>query len=375
VLASGAAFYAPVYQSADALLAAVRETELLYYRDGVSSTISVDRQGNHRFYRTNGKTDASTDPGDMANQILLGHLPMLLHPDPADVFILGLGTGVTAGAVARYPVRSIEIVDIEPAAREATRFFEAENRRVLADPRARLITADGRNALLARPRTYDVIISDPSDLWVAGVGTLFTREFYEVARSRLRPGGIMVQWIHTHAILPAQLKLIVATFRSAFPATSLWRPNRGDIILMGSVAPVVWDYDRLRQVDDRNVATVALAESRADYVLRAAAMAASEGEITAPETTAQQPRILEFLLDASLIPSGHGAATIEVFRNGSPVAPCAVAGSAVPRAAAWIRAARTSLTNSSECPSEQNASPKRSVARPWPSASPPQKAQ
>lgn len=247
VLASGAAFYAPVYKSVDELLAAVRETELLYYRDGVSSTISVDRQGNHRFYRVNGKTDASTDPGDMANQLLLGHLPMLLHPDPADVFILGLGTGVTAGAVARYPVRSIEIVDIEPAAREATRFFEAENRRVLADPRARLITADGRNALLARPRTYDVIISDPSDLWVAGVGTLFTREFYEVARSRLRPGGIMVQWIHTHALLPAQLKLIVATFRSAFPATSLWRPNRGDIILMGSVAPVVWDYDRLRQ--------------------------------------------------------------------------------------------------------------------------------
>jgi spermidine synthase len=247
VLASGAGFYAPVYKTADELLAAVGRTEVLFYKDGVSTTLTVDRSGGYRFYRVNGKTDASTHPGDMANQLLLGHLPMLLHPAPQDVFILGLGTGVTAAAVARYPVHSIDIVDLEPAAPEAARFFEMENRRVLADPRTRLITADGRAALLARPQSYDVIISDPSDIWVAGVGTLFTREFYQIARSRLRPGGVMVQWFHTHVLAPEQMKLIVATFRRVFPNASLWRPNRGDIILLGSVQPLPWDYGRLRQ--------------------------------------------------------------------------------------------------------------------------------
>jgi len=247
VLASGAAFYAPVYKTADELRAAVGRTELLYYKDGVSTTLSVDRAGGYRFYRVNGKTDASTHPGDVANQLLLGHLPMLLHPAPQDVFILGLGTGMTAAAVARHPVRRIDIVDLEPAAREAARHFEMENRRVLTDPRTRLITADGRAALLARPQRYDVIISDPSDVWIAGVGTLFTREFYRIAASRLRPGGVMVQWLHTHVLPPEQMKLIVATFRGVFPHASLWRPNRGDIILLGSTQPRPWDYQRLRQ--------------------------------------------------------------------------------------------------------------------------------
>jgi spermidine synthase len=246
-LAQGAGFYAAIYENAAGLLDAERRSEILFYRDGISTTLSVDRQGIHRFYRSNGKTDASTDPGDMANQLLLGHLPMLAHPDPKDVFVLGLGTGVSAAAIARYPVRSIEIADIEASSRDATRFFDAENRNILADPRVSFLVADGRNALLARRKTYDVILSDPSDVWVAGVGNLFTREFYSLARSRLRPGGVMVQWFHGHSLPPEQMKLIVATFRSVFPHTSFWRPNRGDIILMGTVEPTPWDLERIRQ--------------------------------------------------------------------------------------------------------------------------------
>ena len=107
--------------------------------------------------------------------------------------------------------------------------------------------ADGRNALLARKKTYDVILSDPSDVWVAGVGNLFTREFYALARSRLRPGGVMVQWFHGHSLPPEQMKLIVATFRSVFPHTRSGGPNRGDVILMGTVEPTPWDLARLRQ--------------------------------------------------------------------------------------------------------------------------------
>ncbi len=247
LLSMGTGFYAAIYGSVENLLAAERRSELLFYEDGIATTLSVDRQGPYLFYRSNGKTDASTDPGDMANQLLLGHLPMLLHPDPRDVFVIGLGTGVSAAAAARYPARSIEIADIEGAAREATQRFAAQNRNVLADPRVRFLVADGRNALLARKRTFDVIISDPSDVWVAGVGSLFTKEFYELARTRLKPGGVMVQWFHMHSLPPEQMKLIVATFRSVFPQTSLWRPNRGDVILIGTVDPVPWNLERLRR--------------------------------------------------------------------------------------------------------------------------------
>ena len=126
---------------------------LLYYRDGINTTISVDQTGQTLFYRSNGKTDASTDPVDMANQLLLGHLPMLLHPAPRDVFVLGLGTGITAAAIARYPVQHIDIVELEPAAAKAARFFDSYTRKVLDDPRVRLIVGDGRNRLLECPRS------------------------------------------------------------------------------------------------------------------------------------------------------------------------------------------------------------------------------
>jgi spermidine synthase len=247
ILLSGAAYFGSLGATPEAFLEGARASKLLFYEDGVATSISVDEQNGIRLYRSNGKTDASSDPGDMANQLLLGHLPMVLHPDPKDVFILGMGTGVTAAAVARYPVQSIEIVDIEPASRRAAAYFEPENRRVVSDPRTRFIAADGRNALLARGKSYDVIISDPSDVWVAGVGNLFTREFYELARDHLRTDGVMVQWFHMHALQPENMKLIVATFRSVFPDASFWRPNRGDIILVGTRNGVPWDYTRLRE--------------------------------------------------------------------------------------------------------------------------------
>lgn len=245
-LASGAGYFAKQYASAQQFLDAARDMELLFYKDGINTTLSVDRFQGNRFYRSNGKTDASTYPSDLVVQVLLGQLPMLLHPDPKDVFDLGLGTGTSAAAVARYPVRSIDIVDIEPAGREAVRFFEPENRGILSDPRVRYTAADGRNFLLARPRKYDVIICDPSDVWVAGVANLFTREFYELARSRLNPGGVFVQWWHTHALHPDQMKLIVGTLRRVFPYSSYWRPNLGDVIVVGTPEPLAWDYERIR---------------------------------------------------------------------------------------------------------------------------------
>jgi spermidine synthase len=241
VFAAGIGFFAPRFGSVEGFTRAVAGMRLLYYRDGINSTISVDETEGQLIYRSNGKTDASTYPSDMATQLLLGHLPMLLHPAPQDVFVLGLGTGVTAAAVARYPVRRIDVVEIEPAAREAARLFDRFNQGVLDDPRLRLLVADGRNRLLAASDRYDVVISDPSDLWVAGTGTLFTIEFYRAVRARLRPGGVMIQWLHTDALAPPDLALLVGTFRSVFPRAELWTSGIGDLLLIGSTGHLNWD--------------------------------------------------------------------------------------------------------------------------------------
>jgi spermidine synthase len=156
VFAAGIGFFASRFASLEAIEQAIRDLRLLYYKDGINTTISVDQVGDHLVYRSNWKTDASTYPTDMSTQQLLGHLPMLRHPAPQDVFVLGLGTGVTAAAVARYPVQRIDIVELEPAGVEASRFFDRWNRSILNDPRVRLLLADGRNRLRAFADRYDI---------------------------------------------------------------------------------------------------------------------------------------------------------------------------------------------------------------------------
>jgi spermidine synthase len=247
VFAIGTAFFAPMFATTEGLARGLAELRLLYYRDGINTTISVDLVGEHLVYRSNGKTDASTYPRDMANQIMLGHVPMLLHPGPRDVFVLGLGTGVTAAAVAQHPVRRIDILELEPAAIDAARFFDRQNRRVLDDARVRVIVGDGRNRLLGSSARYDVVISDASDIWVAGVGSLFTQEFYQTVRARLNRGGVMVQWVHTNSLAPSEFRLLVATFRTVFPHMAIWSPGVGDVLLVGSSEPVPWVYDRVVQ--------------------------------------------------------------------------------------------------------------------------------
>jgi spermidine synthase len=247
VFAAGIGFFAPRLESNETLADVVSSMRLLYYRDGINTTISVDQTGQSLFYRSNGKTDASTDPIDMANQLLLGHLPMLLHPAPRDVFVLGLGTGVTAAAIARYPARHIDIVELEPAAAKAARLFDSYTRKVLDDPRVHLIIGDGRNRLLGMPKQYDVIVSDPSDIWVAGTGSLTTLEYYRIVAARLRPGGIFAQWVHTHALLPDDLELLAATFHAVFPHMEIWTSAPGNLIFLGTRDSVPWDYARLKQ--------------------------------------------------------------------------------------------------------------------------------
>ena len=210
VFAAGIGFFAPRYED-QAVGDIANGMHLVYYRDGASATMSVDETGQTLFYRSNGKTEASTDPVDVPNQLLLGHLPMLLHPGARDVFLFGLGTGMTAAAVARYPVQQIDIVEPERAVVPAARFFDSYTGKVLDDSRVHLIFGDGRDRLQGMPKQYDVVISDISDIWVAGASASATIEHYRAVAERLKPGGVFAQRIDTHALVPDDLELLTAT--------------------------------------------------------------------------------------------------------------------------------------------------------------------
>jgi spermidine synthase len=236
LLSSGAYKYASAASGLD-LTTSLTAGRLLYYREGASATVAVREVAGTTSLSIDGKVDAS-NAGDMLTQRLLAHIPLLLHPEPTRVAILGLGSGVTLGSALRHPIEAADVLEISPEVVEASRFFEPENHQALADPRTRLIIGDGRTHLRLSRDQYDVIVSEPSNPWMAGIAALFTREFFEAARARLSPGGLLCQWAHTYDISEQDLKSIVATFLSVFPDGTLWLVGEGDVLLVGSTEPL-----------------------------------------------------------------------------------------------------------------------------------------
>ncbi len=219
---------------------------VLYYREGVSATVSVREiaQG-ELVLRINGKNDASTT-GDMPNQVLLGHLPMLLcQADRPDVLHIGLGGGVSLGAITRHPVTRVECVEIAPEVWEAADWFAPYTHAALKDPRVVPVTADGRNHLALTRRTYDAIVSQPSNPWISGIGSLFTHEFFELCRARLKPHGLAVVWLQSYSLAAEDFRRVLATFSSVFPECSLWEAKPGsDYLLVGTLDPFEVDVAR-----------------------------------------------------------------------------------------------------------------------------------
>jgi spermidine synthase len=219
---------------------------LLYYRDGAAATVSVKRAAGTLSLAIDGKVDASNS-GDMLTQKALAHLPLLLHPNPRNVAVIGLGSGVTLASALLHPIERVDVLEVSPEVVEASRYFVADNRGALADPRTHLVLGDGRSHLLLSTRTYDIIISEPSNPWMAGVAALFTREFFAAARRRLAPGGIICQWAHTYNISDGDLRSIVATFTSVFPEGTMWMVGRGDVLLVASTGPLAPRLGNLEQ--------------------------------------------------------------------------------------------------------------------------------
>src|SRR5262245_39884789 len=169
----------------------------------------------------------------MRTQLLLGHLPMLFKGHAERVLVIGLGSGVTAAAIAIHRTRKIDCVEIEKKVAEAARFFERENYIILRHGNFKLILDDGRNYVRHTPIQYDVITSEPSNLWMSGVSNLFTREFFLSAKQRLKPNGLMCQWIHLYQISLEDVHVFLKTFHSVFPHLYVWI-DESDMLVVGS---------------------------------------------------------------------------------------------------------------------------------------------
>jgi spermidine synthase len=237
LLAAGVYMYAPYVPKDLDLETQLKAGDLLYYGEGAAATVSVKKLTGTTTLAVDGKTDAS-NRGDMLTQKLIAHLPLLLHRDPKEVFVIGLGSGMTAGAALTHPITRADVIEISPEVVKASDYFKTENRNALADPRTHLIIGDGRSHLALSTKQYDVIVSEPSNPWIAGVSSLFTREFFESARRRLAPGGVICQWINAYNINTADLKSVIATFTNVFPQGTVWLVGQDDVLLLATLDPI-----------------------------------------------------------------------------------------------------------------------------------------
>jgi spermidine synthase len=213
----------PQYRSYEDYRRNIHHQSLLFYKDDKDTTVTVEqaRDGN-LFLKVNGKTDASSR-GDLPTQLLPTHVPLLLKPDATQVLVIGLGSGITAGSALRHPLERLDLVEISAGVVEAAQFFKDHNYNALEDSRLRLHLEDAKTLLRLTPRRYDVIIREPSNPWIVGIGNLFSVDFYREARRHLTEGGLLAQWFHTYEMDNDTLRLILRTFASVFEHVTLWK--------------------------------------------------------------------------------------------------------------------------------------------------------
>jgi len=211
------------------------QEELLSFVEGRQGTVTVHRT--HTVppiiaLRFNGKTDASTSI-DMQTQILAGQLPLMWAADSARIAIVGYGSGVTVGSALTHPLRSADVIEIEPAVLEADQYFQPYNHAPMKDPRLRVHIDDGRMFIAHAQVPYDVIISEPSNPWLAGVNNLFTADFYRLVRSRLAKGGVFCQWMQFYEMSGVTLSSLLRSVHEVFPNAQVFLSNR-DLLLVAA---------------------------------------------------------------------------------------------------------------------------------------------
>ena len=261
VVAAAAGLFARVVPPLPGLLVAygryaatwVGQNEIIYVGEGVTASVAVSRTPSGTLnYHNAGKVQASSEPQDMRLQRMLGHITTLVPKNPRKVLVIGCGAGVTAGAVSVDPmVKDQTIAEIEPLVpRVVSTYFAAHNFNVVANPKVKVHLDDARHYLLTTDEKFDAITSDPLDPWVKGAATLYTREFFDVVKSHLNPGGVVTLFVQLYESTEAAAKSEVATFLEAFPNGAVFANTVNgqgyDLVLFGQLENNRIDVDAVQ---------------------------------------------------------------------------------------------------------------------------------
>src|SRR2546428_390588 len=220
----------------------------LAFREGRNATVSVWEAYWGRVLKVNGKTDAS-DLGDMDTEVLVRLAPVAARPEARSALVIGYGSGVTTRVLAAAPgMQRVQVVRIEPAVLAMDRYFRHANDSVLQRPVVTVRVDDARSALQLGRERFDIIVSEPSNPWFAGVATLYTPEFFEIARRRLADDGVFCQWLQLYQLPVPVLAGIVGSLRSVFPNVEVWFSYPGDLVVLGSQRPFRYDQTWLARL-------------------------------------------------------------------------------------------------------------------------------
>jgi spermidine synthase len=245
-----------------------------YVSEGAASTVAVHiAPDGYKNFHVSGRVEATNNPADLRTERLIGHLSGLPHPHPESVLVVGMGGGISAGALSLYPeVKRIVICEIEPRVVGATRQFGDENYHVLDNPKVEVVFDDARHFLATTREKFDIITSDPIHPWVRGNSMLFSREYYQIVRNRLKPGGLATQWVPLYETSELAIKIQAKTFMDAFPNGTVWNTQtsgRGyDVVFVGGEEPLHIDVASVqRRIDENPVLKQSLADVKINDVI------------------------------------------------------------------------------------------------------------
>ncbi len=250
--------------------------KILYTAEGINSSVAISQNSDGQMeVDVNGHVEATTETYDMKLQRMVGHLPGVLHRHPRSVLGIGFGAGVSAGTFTRYPgIERITVCEIEPVIPPtSTRYFAAQDYDVLHNPRTRIVYDDARHYVLTTPEKFDIIASDPLDVFVKGTAALYSQEYFEAVKRHLNPGGMFSLYVPLYETDELTIRSELATFFAAFPYGSVWSntvDGQGyDMVFLGQAEPLQVDLDEVQQRLDRpDYAPVA--QSLADIGVRSA---------------------------------------------------------------------------------------------------------
>ena len=230
------------------------KAKILYTAEGRNSSVAISQWNDGAMeVDVNGHVEATTEPYDMKLQRTVGHLPALLHAHPQSVLGIGFGAGVSAGTFTTYPsIRKITVCEIEPIIPPiSTRYFAREDYDVLDNPRTRIVYDDARHFVLTTPEKFDIIASDPLDVFVKGTAALYSKEYFEAVKRHLNPGGMFTLYVPLYESDVKTVKSELATFMDVFPYGTVWAntvSGQGyDMVFLGQAGPLKINLDEIEQ--------------------------------------------------------------------------------------------------------------------------------